>query len=85
MDQKNIEIVVAPRGWVFIGEVNRTASGLVITDAKVIRRWGTSKGLGQLALEGPQPNTQLDAAGTVTVPAEQVLFTFDVDASKWAA
>ncbi len=69
------EIVVADRGWVWVGEVSREGEHLVIKNAKNIRRWGTTKGLGQLALEGAQPNTVLDAAGTVKVPMRAVIST----------
>lgn len=31
-----------------------------LDDVAVVRRWGTTKGLGQLAQEGPTVNTKLD-------------------------
>ena len=58
-------IIVADRGWVFIGDCEDMPDGTVtIRDAKNIRKWGTSKGLGQLCT-GPTSETIADMAGTV--------------------
>lgn len=83
-------IVVLDRGFVFIGAVVRgdpwTTIGdpwITIEDAKCIRYWGTTKGLGQLALEGPQPKTILDETGTVTAPVSSVIALIDVRSDKW--
>ncbi len=78
------QIVVLQRGWVVVGDVAQDGDQLVISNASVIRRWGTTKGLGQL-VDGPRPNTVLDAAGTVRAHALAVVLTIDVDAEKWAA
>ena len=60
------QIVIAQRGWVFVGEVERSGGDdVTITNAKCIRRWGTTKGLGELALNGPLKSTVLDPMGTV--------------------
>lgn len=66
-------IVVADRGWVFVGACEDHADGSVtIRGAKNIRSWGTSAGLGQLA-NGPLPNTVADDYGTVrTTPIVQI-------------
>ena len=69
----NPTIVVADRGWVWVGQVTRTESEVTITDASCIRYWGTKRGIGQLALEGPQRETKLDPAGTVIVPLRAVM------------
>ena len=39
----------------------------------VIRVWGTTAGLGEIALKGPTKDTVLDFAGTVDVPHSKVL------------
>ena len=60
--------------------------GIVIRQAKCIRRWGTSKGLGQLAIEGPQQATKLDDYGTVEVPQRAVISLIDVaNPAAWSA
>ena len=61
------EIVIAHRSWVFVGDVNVIGNDLVIENAFCIRRWGTTNGLGQLALSGPTAKTVLDKYGTVTI------------------
>jgi hypothetical protein len=75
------KIVVADRGWVFIGNVLTDSNGdQIINEAKVIRVWGTTKGLGEIALTGLTPKTILDEAGTVRIPARSVVALFDC---KW--
>ncbi len=70
-------IYVLTGRWVLIGETAFQDSHVRLTDASVIRRWGTTKGLGQIALEGPQKETVLDACGTVTFPVSAILFSID--------
>jgi len=58
-------IIVAGRGWVFVGSCEDHDDGSVtIRSAKNIRRWGTTKGLAELA-NGPTPKTVIDDGGTV--------------------
>jgi hypothetical protein len=60
-------IVAAPYGWVFVGEVTRNdAGGIDMVDAKNIRRWGTTKGLGEL-VNGPTKETVIDPYGDITI------------------
>lgn len=61
------EIVIMQRGWIIVGDVRKDGDQYVITDSSVIRRWGTDKGIGQLALGGPTKDTILDPCGTVFV------------------
>jgi hypothetical protein len=78
------KIVVLHRGWVVVGDVRKEGNEIVVENASVIRRWGTTKGLGQLASDGPQSNTVLDAAGTVRANELAVVLTLDCNAEKWA-
>lgn len=57
-------IVVLQRGWVAVGVCELTQpSGICrLSHAAIIRRWGTDKGLPQLAAEGPKTETILDPA-----------------------
>ena len=72
------QIVVADRGWVFVGDVFSDTNGdKLINDAKVVRIWGTIKGLGELAINGPTAKTVLDESGTVRIPARSVIAMFD--------
>ncbi|MDX1941444.1 MAG: hypothetical protein SFU99_12880, partial [Saprospiraceae bacterium] len=59
-DQQPIRIVVLQRGWVVIGRFSQIGCECFIKNGYVIRRWGTTNGLGELALEGKQSNTVLD-------------------------
>lgn len=62
-------IIVADRGWVFVGDcIDNEDGSVTINNAKNIRRWGTTKGLGQLS-NGPLESTKSDDYGTVrTIP-----------------
>ena len=55
-----LKIVILQRGWVMIGFFERKGSDCQLHNASVIRSWGTSKGLGELATTGPLTNTKLD-------------------------
>jgi len=69
-------IVVVEAGWVFFAEGSEEREGkLWLTDASTIRRWGTTKGLGEIALSGPTNETILDYCGNPSVPLGKVLFT----------
>lgn len=82
--KKNLKIVIAQRGWVYIGEHSKDGAYEVLTNAKVIRRWGTTKGIGQLALEGPTENTKLDETGTIRVHELATVAILDVATpAKW--
>ena len=88
MDQNQqpgpLQIVVLDRGFVYVGQVRQDGDFLVIESAKNVRRWGTSRGLGQLASEGPLPNTKLDQVPTVRAPLRACIHLIDCDASKWS-
>ena len=67
------QIAVLDRGFVYVGEVTVDGEFVTIAQARNIRRWGTTKGLGQLAESGPTATTVLDSAGEVTVPLKAVI------------
>lgn len=77
-----VRIVVLQRGWVVVGRYAATDTEVTITDASVIRVWGTDKGLGQLAA-GPTEATILDPAGTVRAHPMAVVLTIDCEESGW--
>jgi hypothetical protein len=76
-------IVVVDRGFVYVGQVDAGPEYTVITGAKNIRYWGTTEGLGELALKGPTSKTKLDAVGTVRIPSRAVVSIIDTDGTKW--
>lgn len=75
----NTKIVVITSGWVVLGEVVQAKSDSVtrIEDASVIRVWGTTEGIGEIALKGPTPSTVLDYAGVVEVKDHAVIMVID--------
>ncbi len=78
-----VKIVVLDRGFVYVGRPEQEDDFLVIKNAKNVRVWGTTKGLGELAMEGPKSGTRLDAVGTVRAPMRAVISIIDSDAAKW--
>lgn len=71
------KIVVCQRGFVYAGDVEQQCEYLVIRNAVNIRRWGTSRGLGELAAKGNQSETKADAAGVVRVHKLAVVSLID--------
>ena len=81
----DIRIVILQRGWVMIGRFVRIGNDCELHDASVIRVWGTTEGLGQLANEGEQKNTILDKCnGVVRFDNLTMIASIDCDAKKWA-
>ena len=77
-----IRIVIGQRGWVWVGRYAEDGDQVVLTDARCIRRWGTSKGLGEL-VSGPTKTTVLDPAGTVTLHRLGVVASYEADVAAW--
>ena len=80
---EGFSIVVADRGFVYVGDVVHDGEWCVVTGASCIRRWGTTKGLGELAANGPLKDTTLDQVGTVRIPGCAVISLIDSEVSKW--
>lgn len=81
----NTRIVVIQAGWVFVGrEIYDDGAKVKFIDSRCIRVWGTTMGLGELALSGPTSSTVLEPSGKLEVPISSVLFRLDVDETKWA-
>ena len=78
----DIKIAVLDRGFVYIGRVKQEGDFWILTSAKNIRVWGTSKGLGEL-VKGPLSGTRLDDVGTVRVPNRALISLIDVEQAKW--
>lgn len=77
------QIVILDRGFVYVGDVAIEGDWMIIRNARNVRRWGTTKGLGELAKNGPLTNTQLDPAGTVRAPMRAVIGLVECEASSW--
>ena len=82
---KGFCIVVLDRGFIYVGDTEYDGEWCTITNAKNIRKWGTTNGLGQLVNDGPTAETKLDVInGTVRCPARAVISLIDTEKSKWS-
>ncbi|KKW45607.1 MAG: hypothetical protein UY96_C0017G0008 [Parcubacteria group bacterium GW2011_GWB1_56_8] len=82
-NEANIVIGILQRGWVVVGYCTEQSDCVVFDSASVIRVWGTSHGLGEIALKGPTPNTILDPCGRVKVYRETTVALIDTKTSIW--
>jgi len=78
------QIVILDRGFVYVGDVTIDADWVTILNARNVRRWGTSKGLGELAKTGPLKDSVIDPAGTVRAPLRALIGLIECEASSWA-
>jgi hypothetical protein len=80
----DIKIVILQRGWTMVGRFERNGSECKLHNASVIRAWGTTRGLGEIAKNGPTSNTKLDPCyGVVEFDYLTVVATIAVDEAKW--
>ena len=80
-----IRIVILHRGWIVVGRVFQSGCEVKIKNGAVIRIWGTSAGLGELAEKGPLVNTKLDKqSNTMIVHEAAVIAQLEVSQSKWS-
>ena len=56
----DIKIVILQRGWCMVGKFERNGTECKLFQASVIRIWGTTRGLGEIAQNGPTEDTRLD-------------------------
>lgn len=80
----SLKIVILQRGWTMIGRLERNGSECKLHNAAVIRTWGTSKGLGEIALGGPLSGTKLDkCGGLVEFDYLTVVASISCEESAW--
>lgn len=82
--EHGLKIVVLDKGFVYIGHVVTDGEWVHISNAYNIRRWGTTKGLGEL-VNGPTSETVLDAAGNIKAPFHALQQLIAVKAEAWAS
>lgn len=73
------KIVIAVNGWVFIGKTVIKEKTVILTDASVIRRWGTERGIGQIAISGPTKDTILDPLPRTEIQKASVIAVLDCE------
>ncbi len=72
-----IVIVVLPRGFVLVGEWWQTGRYVTVKNGAVVRRWGTSNGLGELAEKGSLSGTVLDSSPPMKFIETAVIMTHE--------
>ena len=78
-----IKIVILQRGWVVVGNYQTDGVFSWIDDGAVVRRWGTSRGLGELAYKGPLENTVLDPVMKMKWHIMTEVATMEVREESW--
>jgi len=62
--ESKYQIVVAERGWVYVGlRSENKGDSIYLEHAIVLRKWGTEWGLGQLCFTGPTEKSEIDYLG----------------------
>ena len=82
-DGEQVCIVVLDRGFVVVGRVTIEDHYVTIRDCSCIRKWGTTRGLGEIASGGPTASTTLDPQPTTRVHELQVVQMISCEAKKW--
>lgn len=78
-----LAIVIADRGHIWVGTVSRDGDETIVRNGAAVRLWGTTKGLGQLATEGPQKDTKLDPVPLVRIAQRAVIAIVPCKESSW--
>jgi len=79
-------IVILQRGWVVVGKFTQTGEDCTLEKAAVIRTWGTSKGLTELAMGPLAGKTILDKTPyPIRFHELTVVATLDVNGAAWAS
>ena len=79
------QIVVGQRGFVWVGIVHEDGDYLIINPCSCVRRWGTTKGLGELASKGPQKDTVLDPQPSTRLHRLTSIQQIDCEESAWSS
>ena len=79
----DIRIVIFQRGWVMVGRFDQDGDDCTLSQASVIRRWGTTKGLGEIAHNGPTPKTVLDPCPIVRFHILTTVAMIDCVKGNW--
>lgn len=82
-EDENIRILILQRGWVVVGRFSQEGTECRITNGYIIRRWGSSAGLGQLAAGGPRDDTILDPITTLCVHELGIVASLFCNPKHW--
>lgn len=78
--------VILTHGWFIIGPVtNRQTKRFTLSNAVVVKRWGTERGVGPL-IDGPADATELDILpGDFEFEEHAVLYRFECNVDAWCS
>lgn len=80
----DVRIVILQRGWAMVGKFSRSSTRCYLDNASVIRHWGTTQGLGEIA-KGPTEKTKLDPCnGRVKFHELTIIATVQAQWDGWA-
>lgn len=82
--QSKKQIVILQRGWVVVGDYSMEKEECLLQNASIIRVWGTQKGLGEIAENGPTTSTKLDSCPDLRFHPLTVIARMDVNDANWA-
>ena len=81
INNDDLIIAVFDRGWVFVGFATHLEEERIRLDCcHNIHSWGTTKGLGELAIKGPLADTVLNPCAPVV---GKPIFVIKVDDERW--
>ena len=83
MREFGLQVVIVDNGFVYVGMVAFEEGYYLVTVASNVRKAGTSKGFGQIAFEGPNRDTVLDACPPVLVPAGRLCHLMECSGEGW--
>ena len=76
-------IVILQRGWVMVGKLQKKGEYFKLLEGQVIRRWGTSNGLGELAIKGKLRETILEPTPETSFHELTMIGAIKCDPKKW--
>lgn len=79
-----VRIAILQRGWCMVGRFTKKGAQCFLKQASVIRYWGTTRGLGEIAIGGPTDKTKLDPVGEVSFHELTAVALINCDESMWA-
>ena len=79
----DVVIAVLQRGWAAVGRYSQRGDLAQLCKASIVRRWGTTKGLGELASNGPLKDTKLDPCPPISFHIREVVMIMECDQNAW--
>lgn len=79
----DVRIVILQRGWVVVGRYFRKGQQCKVKNGFVIRKWGTTEGLPELAFKGPLTNTVLDKSPDIEFHQLTEIANIKCEEQKW--